>query len=99
MVSIKWTSQAVEDLEEIYFYIAKSSKLYAKRQIDRIRYQTNVLQLHPKSGKPVPEYTYESVREILVGRYRIIYAIVDENRVDILTVHHSSRDLQGRNIF
>lgn len=99
MVSIKWTSQAVDDLQEIYFYIAKSSRLFAKRQIDKIRNQTTVLKSHPKSGKPVPEYTHESVREILVGRYRLIYAIVDENRIDILTVHHSSRDLQSRNIF
>ncbi len=98
MVSIKWTSQAVDDLQEIYFYIAKSSRLFAKRQIDKIRNQTNVLKSHPKSGKPVPEYNYESIREILEGRYRIIYTIVDENRIDILTVHHSSRDLQKRNI-
>jgi plasmid stabilization system protein ParE len=54
MVSIKWTSQAVDDLQEIYFYIARSSRLFAKRQIDKIRNQTNVLKSHPKSGKPVP---------------------------------------------
>ena len=43
MVRINWTQQASQDLEDIYFHIAKDSKLYAKRQTENIKFRTNIL--------------------------------------------------------
>ena len=91
MVKIVWTELSVEDLREIFDYISKNSTQYARITIDRIYKRTNQISSNPKSGRIVPEINDESLRELIVGKYRLIYYIVDEYRVDILRVHHSAR--------
>ena len=98
MVQINWTFQSKNDLKDIFDYISKDSRLYAKRQVLKIRERTNVLKSQNFSGRMVPEFQNENIREIFEGNYRIIYRVVNENRIDIVTVHHSSRDLQKRKI-
>jgi toxin ParE1/3/4 len=36
MVTINWTELAVQDLRDIHDYIAKDSKFYADRYIDKL---------------------------------------------------------------
>ena len=91
MVRLYWTDSAKEDLKNIATYISKDSFLYAEKQVERFYEATEVLYEHPKLGRPVPEYENESLRQILVGKYRVIYLIVDEGRIDIITVHHSAK--------
>lgn len=98
MVQIKWTRLAVDDLKNIFDYISKDSIKYAKIQVIRIKTRTKILKTLPFSGKMVPEYNDERFRELIEGNYRIIYKIVDDSIVDILTVHHSARDLSKRKI-
>lgn len=98
MVQINWTIQAKFDLKDIAFYISKDSKRYAKFQIDRIKKRTQLLKLHQFSGKKVAEFDDENIRELIEGNYRIIYKIVTEHRIDIITIHHSSRNLDDRKL-
>jgi len=98
MVRINWTFQAKNDLKDIADYISKDSKLYAKRQVLKIRNRTNILKSNIHSGRNVPEIQDEDIREIIEGNYRIIYRVINETRIDILTVHHSARDLYRRKL-
>jgi addiction module RelE/StbE family toxin len=98
MVQINWTLQARDDLESIAEFISKDSAKYAQLQVVRIRMRTKILTSQPFSGKIVPEVHRKNVRELIEGNYRIIYRIVDEKRCDILTVHHTARDLGKINI-
>lgn len=96
MVQINWTSQALKDLRGIADYISKDSVKYAKRQVFKIRNSTRVLHTHMYSGRIVPELNQKDIREIIQGNYRIIYRVKGKSRVDILTIHHSARDLQKK---
>jgi len=98
MVQINWSLQAKEDLKDIAYYISKDSKRYAKRQVKKIKDHVKILNPHLRAGKMTPEFENPKVRELVEGNYRIIYYIANENRVDILTVHHGARDLYRRNI-
>ena len=98
MVRINWTFQAKDDLKSIAEYISKDSKHYAKLQILRIRYKTHVLKSQIYIGRIVPEIDNKNIRELIEGRYRIIYKIVLKEQIDILTIHHTARDLTKRNI-
>jgi len=98
MVRINWTFQAKDDLKSIAEYISRDSKQYAKLQVIRLINRTKILKQHILSGKVVEEINREDIRELIEGSYRIIYKIVDEKHVDILTVHHSARDLSKRQI-
>ena len=96
MVQINWTLQAKDDLKGIAEYISRDSKRYAKLQVIRIRSRVRILEHQIYSGKIVQEIDSQHIRELIEGSYRIIYKIVSKKRVDILTIHHSVRDLPRR---
>lgn len=98
MVRIIWTELATSELKEIYDFISQDSKLYAKRQIIKIRNKTKILKSSKYIGKVVEEIGIPIVREIVEGNYRIIYQIKNESEIAILTIHHSARDLTKRQI-
>ena len=53
------------------------------------------LETHPMLGRMVPEYGDETVREIIVGNYRVVYQF-EESTVGIVAIVHGSRDLIRR---
>ena len=93
MVQIKWLSQSIFDLEEIKNYIAYNSPLYAKITVQKLRKRTQILKKNIRSGRVVPEYEQETVRELIEGNFRIIYYVATEKEAWILTVVHGARDL------
>ena len=99
MVEIRWTEQALEDIENIAEFIAKDSVKYAKIQVYRFFERTEILKSQPQSGRIVPEIGDKKIRELIMGNFRIIYRLVSERRVDILTVHHSRRLLKNNPAF
>lgn len=99
MVQINWTRIAVNDLKSIYDYISKDSKKFAQLQVLKIKTRTRILRTKPLNGKEVLEKEDVSVRELIEGNYRIIYKIVDKNRIDILPIHHVARNLVDRDVF
>ncbi len=94
MVSIVWIQQAIDDLNQIAEYISKDSPIYADLTVDRLFAKTKILIDYPLSGRIVPEIDKEEIRELIEGNYRIIYEIIDETLIEILTVHHSARILK-----
>ena len=94
MACLNWTLQAEMDLKNIYEYIAKDSSHYAKIHINRIRNKARALKQQPRLGRVVPEMEIENIRELIFGSYRIIYRIVNPERIDIITIYHSARILK-----
>ena len=92
MVQLNWTLLARNDLKAIFEYISKDSKKYAKLEILKIKSRTQVLKEQPLIGKEVIESGNIDVCELVEGNYRIIYKMVDNDRIDILTIHHCSRN-------
>lgn len=91
MVEIRWTPQAIEDINSIAEFIAKDSFRYAKIQTERFFDTTEILLTKPSIGRIVPEIKKTNIRELILGNYRIIYKIISTKRIDILTIHHSAR--------
>ncbi|AGC76497.1 hypothetical protein DDD_1370 [Nonlabens dokdonensis DSW-6] len=52
--------------------------------------------MQPVLGKVVFTKESFSLRELVAGNYRIIYEIINEERIDILFIHHGARDLGKR---
>lgn len=93
MVYVNWTIQAKDDLKNIAQFIAKDSIKQAKLQVLRIRTRVKILYAQNKAGKYVQDADHHNIRELIEGNYRIIYKILYEDRIDILTVYHTKRDL------
>ena len=93
MVKLIWTDQAIDDLQNIGDYIAEDSQKYAKLTVRKLFERVEILKQFPNAGRIVPEQNEEQVRELIEGSYRIIYERFDD-RINILTVYHSSRELK-----
>ncbi len=98
MVKIVWSALAVSELRDIYLYISIDSIKYANNQISRIRQKTQILKSMPEIGRIVPELEENTIRELIEGNYRIVYRINTINFIEILTIHHASRNFNTRNI-
>ena len=72
---VVWTESAVTQLKCIHNYIAKTSPKYALRIVDRLTARSIQIATFPFSGRKVPEYDLNEVREVIDGLYRIIYLI------------------------
>ncbi|HUV65977.1 MAG TPA: type II toxin-antitoxin system RelE/ParE family toxin [Sedimentisphaerales bacterium] len=88
-----WSPQAIEDVEAIAQYIARDSTIYAESTIEQIFQAPEKLIQFPKLGRIVPEKNDESIREVFIFQYRIIYEIV-ASEVHILTVVHGKRIIE-----
>ena len=93
MVEVKFTDQALKNLEEIAIYISRESSFYASLQLQKIYDRTDKLEKFPLIGRIVPELNVKSIREIIEGYYRIIYRVVNKDEIHILTIHHSRKRL------
>ena len=90
---IKWTIRALNDLHDIYEFIAKDSKRYAQIQIENIQNAVSNLISFPLMGRNIPEFPHLSYREILVGNYRVIYRL-EGDMVIVMSVVHGRRLLK-----
>lgn len=91
---VHWTDNAIAHLLDIYEYIARDSSIYAKRMVDRITRRSEQIASFPTSGRKVPEYEADDIREIIEKPYRIIYRIRPD-QADVLSVVHCRQLLPG----
>ena len=95
-MKVLWTEAALSQLEAIYDYIAHTSPDYATRMIDRLTRRSIQISGFPLSGRIVPEYQSNEIREVLEWPYRIIYLVrLNESQIEILAVVHGARSNPG----
>ena len=90
MIPLRWTEQAVEDLSSVRRFIERDSPRYGRLVAERLFEATERIAIFPRAGRVVPEIGRDSVRELIVGEYRIVYR-VDEEVAVILAIFRSSR--------
>lgn len=90
---LEWSPRAVEDVESIAIYIAVDSPAYAKSVVKKIVEKTRGLGKFPFTGRVVPEFDDENLREQFAYSYRIIYRVEDEV-ITIVAVIHGKRLLE-----
>ena len=89
-MKVHWTDNAIRHLANIYEYIALNSSTYARRMVDKITRRSIQISDHPWSGRIVPEYEADDIRELIENPYRIIYRIKPD-QVDVLAVIHGAQ--------
>jgi plasmid stabilization system protein ParE len=93
-VRVLWTDAAISQLQAIHDYIAQTSPEYALRIVDRLTKRSEQIANFPRSGRTVPEYELDEVRQIVEGSHRIIYWIKEaKNEIDVLAIVHTARGL------
>jgi addiction module RelE/StbE family toxin len=89
---VVWAESAWRDLEQVADYIAQDSPAYAAAFVGRIRERASTLDRLAHRSRVVPELGEPTLRELLIGNYRLLYEIHDET-IAILALIHGARDL------
>ena len=86
-MTVIWSAEAQAQLAEIHEHIARDSPRDAAALIRRLIGRVAQLETAQHSGRKVPEYPGEDLRELLCRPYRIIYRPRGGN-VEVVTVMH-----------
>ena len=89
-MKVIWSPRAVARAAEVASYIAADRPDAAADWVDALFASVASLKNHPKRGRRVPEVDRPAIREVLHGRYRVIYR-VDPRQIVVLTVRHGRR--------
>ncbi|MBI5000083.1 MAG: type II toxin-antitoxin system RelE/ParE family toxin [Euryarchaeota archaeon] len=92
MKKLVWAEPALDDLKNIFDYIANDSEHYANVFVNDLIDCAEKVGDFPKMGRIVPEYNKKDIREILYETYRVIYRS-ERDRITILTIIHGKREL------
>jgi toxin ParE1/3/4 len=95
---VKWSAHAKAQLRHIHDYIAQDSPLYARRVSEELVQKTIDLDQLPRKGYKVPELNEDSVRELGLYSYRILYEIKPDNLIEVLAVIHKRRHMEPDDI-
>lgn len=87
---VSWTDRAEARLDAICGYIAADAPHAAKALERRLILRSCQIGQFPNSGRIVPDYDRDDVRELIEGSYRLIYRIKADH-VDVLTVMHCAQ--------
>ena len=95
MAKVIWTESALSDLEDIGDHISKESVRYAELTVATLFESPDILETNPLARPTVPELQNEAIRQLIRGSFRIIYHVVDDELLEILTIHRSARLLSN----
>ena len=91
MAQVRFTAQAIRDIEENHTYIAHDSERYADRQVQRFYAEADRLSGTTSPGRMVPEIGIFNVRESILGNYRMMYRLLEPDIIEVLLIHHGRR--------
>lgn len=89
---VVWSRSSVADLRDLVRYIAEDDRGAAERFGRLIISKMEAEMTFPRIGRIVPEFREDSLREIIVAPYRVVYEIEDRlNTLTVLRVWHGAR--------
>lgn len=87
-----WTDESIEDLRELTARIAANNPSAALRFGQKIIRQSMLLSQHPRFGRVLRQQDRETLREMVIKPYRLIYEIDDDAAtVKIRVLWHGAR--------
>lgn len=90
--TIAWSDPAKEDFRDVVFYLMRDSDVLAENWIEELDHALLLLSKFPEMGKMNPEKEVRFIREIFVGKYRIVYSYLNDV-ITVLMIRHQSRPL------
>lgn len=87
-----WTDEAIADLRQLVTFISRDNLPAAIRLGETIIEKSMILASHPRLGRMLRIAPRDSLRELIVSPYRIIYEIDDPGRtIRIRMLRHGAR--------
>lgn len=81
-----WTDEAIADLRQIVARIAQDSPSAAVKMGEEVIHKSLLLADYPRMGRVLREVKRDTLREIMIQPYRLIYEINDASSTVMLRV-------------
>lgn len=91
-MKVVWTDEAKAHLAGIHEFIKRDAPFYAAQTVDKLTRRVDQLIDHPHSGRIVPKFDDENLRELIAHPYRLVDRIKPD-RIDIIAVFHGAQQL------
>ncbi len=78
---IKWSPTARLDFRDLILFISEENSSAVNHFLNKILNHVIQVAKFPKSGRVVPEFQDENIREIIQKPYRIVYRIKKEKMI------------------
>jgi len=91
--AVRWAYQARADLLEALEYLTQLSPQAAATFLDEVESAASSLVEFPERGAMVRELDIPDIRQLILGRYRLIYR-VEHGGVAIVRLVHGARDFR-----
>lgn len=88
---VLWTESARSDLDEAIAYVGRRSPVAAFRLLNDILERASSLNMLSERGRIIPELNDTSLREVIVGNYRLMYRL-SPGEISIVAFLHGARD-------
>jgi addiction module RelE/StbE family toxin len=87
-----WTDEAIADLRQIVTFISAHNPIAAVKFGETLIQKSMILAAHPRFGRMLRKVQNDSLRELIVPPYRVIYEINDKDSVVyIRLIWHGAR--------
>ena len=87
-----WTDEAIADLRQLTARIAEDNPIAAVKFGEELIRRSMLLGQHPRLGRVLREQKLDTVREMIVRPYRLIYEINDQAAtVNVRLLWHGAR--------
>ncbi len=93
MCTVVVRPRALDDLAEIWAYIADDSPDQADAFVDLVDSKFQALSRRPRLGRRRPELSPD-IRSLAVGRYVVFYLPLSHG-IEVVRVLHGSRDIES----
>jgi Plasmid stabilization system protein len=91
---IEWSPTSRLDFRDLILFISEENFSVANHFRNKIINHVIQVAKYPKSGRVVPEFQDENIREIIQKPYRIVYRINKKKiLVEIVRIWHSARGI------
>jgi toxin ParE1/3/4 len=94
-MDLAWTQTALDDLAAVRSWLGRDSKPLADRVIETLLTGIERVLPFPRIGRVVAEVGDESVRELLLRTFRLVYRI-EGDRIVVLSILHGGRATERR---
>ena len=95
MASVTWNDSALDEVEAIARGIWQDSPQAAADFVKQVFASSDRLEFFPRSGRSVPEFERDDLRELILRPYRLICSVI-EDQVEVRHVVHGARLLGDR---
>lgn len=92
--TVYWTPRAKADYWEIALFIAQDNPEAADRWMAKVDERVRLVAELPYANRKIPEWRRDDLREVILGNYRIMYRVGDDD-IQVLRIVEGHRRYPG----